>query len=224
MVVITFLDYDNTILCSYYLQKQGFKFSTLSDNKNVEKIQQELSALSDKLIDMIKIIKKHSKLFIVTNAETGWAEYTLEKLLPNVFKEIDGIVDIVSARTKYEPEFPDNPVMWKKSVMMDIISDVENEAFCTIVEEADEYLDDQEFLRLISKSTVMSIGDSLDERLALLECGKKRPDLLLKSLKLIDNPTCIQLTSEIDAISSSLAEIYASQNTVDLQLNILTDF
>lgn len=52
--------------------------------------------------------KKLGMVFIITNAAEGWVEMSSERFLPKVNKEILEGIKIVSARTKFEKQFPHN--------------------------------------------------------------------------------------------------------------------
>ncbi len=46
--------------------------------------------------------------FIITNAAEGWVEMSSQRFLPRVHEEVLEGITIISARTKFEKQFPHN--------------------------------------------------------------------------------------------------------------------
>jgi hypothetical protein len=55
---------------------------------------------------------KYGKTFIITNAAEGWVEYSAERYMPSLLPVLEKIT-IISARTRYEPHFPNDFTKWK---------------------------------------------------------------------------------------------------------------
>ena len=55
---------------------------------------------------------KYGKTFIITNAAEGWVEYSAERYMPSLLPVLAKI-KIISARTRYEPHFPNDFTKWK---------------------------------------------------------------------------------------------------------------
>jgi len=55
---------------------------------------------------LLSLAKTLGMVFIITNAAEGWVEVSSERFLPLVHKEVMNNVTIISARTRYEKQFP----------------------------------------------------------------------------------------------------------------------
>lgn len=55
---------------------------------------------------LIKQAKKLGMVFIITNAAEGWVEMSSARFLPRVHEEVNSDITIISARTKFERQFP----------------------------------------------------------------------------------------------------------------------
>lgn len=62
--------------------------------------------------------KEFGKTYIVTNASEGWVEQSARRLLPKTFAELDG-VEVISARSRYEHQYPRGYHRWKIEAFMD---------------------------------------------------------------------------------------------------------
>lgn len=59
------------------------------------------------------------KIFIITNAAEGWVEMSSTRFLPLVAKEIENDITVISARSKYEKQFPHNYSEWKMRAFLE---------------------------------------------------------------------------------------------------------
>ena len=68
---------------------------------------------------------------------------------------------------------------------------------------------------------VISIGDSLHERSALMRLQKLLPQgVLMKSLKLVERPTVLVLLMQLESVDDMLDEVFYAQDFLDMQLNL----
>jgi len=65
---------------------------------------------------------------------------------------------------------------------------------------------------------VISIGDSEIERAALWAVKSERPDIIVKSVKLLEAPSIVDLRRQLDSVSISLDSICSSLDNLDLKL------
>jgi len=58
-------------------------------------------------------------VFIITNAAEGWVEASSARFLPKVHQEVMAGVTIISARTKFEKQFPHDYQEWKMRAFLE---------------------------------------------------------------------------------------------------------
>ena len=68
---------------------------------------------------MILEAKRNSKVFIITNAAEGWVQMSSVRFLPKVAEVISREVTIISARAKFEKQFPHNYGEWKMRAFLE---------------------------------------------------------------------------------------------------------
>ena len=95
-------------------------------------------------------------------------------------------IKVISARTQYEPEYPDNPLEWKIH------------AFQEQLDECNRYMADG------NEKNIISFGDSIHERDAVQQAGKWLPNAFIKSVKFVERPTLDQLQREVALLDKCL--------------------
>lgn len=160
-----------------------------------------LTALANSVVRLLNDAKRvASQVMIITNAETGWVELSAAKFMPDVLPVLRDI-PVLSARSTFEPEYPDNPLDWKMAAF------------------------EQEVQRFVKASTaakkhVISIGDSIHERSALMAAMERVEDGVTKSIKFVERPTVDQLMRQVDIMRSCIASVVAEKDPMDLMLSI----
>jgi hypothetical protein len=165
----------------------------------LEELSQEVLALVEQATLMAE------KVVIVTNAEEGWIDLSCKAWLPSLESSL-GKVDIVSARSTYEPRGVTSPAGWKSHAFEDAI-----ERF---------------YSRYMHQSwkNIISIGDAPHEREALSRVVKWAPSGLgkrcrSKSVKFVLRPSIEQLTREIQMLRASLTDIVSYDDDLDLHFS-----
>lgn len=75
-------------------------------------MQEALDNLDEAAVKLIRLAKQLGMVYIITNAAEGWVEISSQRFLPKIHEELNGIT-IISARTKFEKQFPHNYQEWK---------------------------------------------------------------------------------------------------------------
>ena len=88
-------------------------------------MKETLDALDLASLKLLQTAKTLGKIFIITNAAEGWVEMSSVRFLPLVAKEIENDITIISARTKYEKQFPHQYSEWKMRAFMETIVDMD---------------------------------------------------------------------------------------------------
>jgi len=124
-------DWDDTILPSSFVDKAQ------ADNLNelpqqYHGIFREIEICAEKCL---AAAAKHGEVIIITNSDEGWVKYSAERYLPNLIPVLKSY-RIISARTRYEKFYPNQPLCWKAAAFAHEV----NEHFCSL-EEARDLLD-----------------------------------------------------------------------------------
>ena len=198
---IFIVDYDDTILASSWLAAQGLRL----DSPSVpDEIAKELLVLEQSALELLTRAIDLGKVALVTNAEAGWIELSARKFLPNLVPLLSK-VRILSARTMFEKEFPSKTQMWKNAAYDLVFAEAFGEAMCS---------------GFSGTYNVLSLGDSLYERNALLNLAGRVHNVLGKSIKLIERPTVEQLQRQLEILAANIDVLHSSQEAIDLMLTV----
>jgi hypothetical protein len=190
------LDWDDTLFPNTWLLEQGLHLAEYSPAPN-ETQKMELRKVARLVSRTLRRAKCCGTVIVITNAEKGWVELTSRQFLPDVVPHLEGI-RIVSARSKFERAWPASPATWKTL------------AFHT---EVDDFFGNRAAGR---QENVISIGDSLHEREALLVSTEFR-NSCTKFLKFLDRPSPAQLVKQHLVLSSAFRALVNYDDNVDLR-------
>ena len=183
-----FFDWDDTLLCTSYLQPKGALIDNDINQKDIETIV-NLDTLVSKLLLKAKNI---GNIFIITNGAPGWVELSSTKYYPKTSKILQKI-KVISARGLCERKYPGDIRQWKKIAF----------------EYALETLED------INKNIVTNIlcmGDSNMEMEAAYYLKECFPNAYLKTIKFKECPTHIELEKELKIINTQFDSIIRAFN------------
>ena len=183
-----FFDWDDTLLCTSYLQPTGALID-MEINKRDKEVITNLDSIVSKLL--IKTMNL-GIVFIVTNGAPGWVELSSTKFYPKTAKLLQKI-KVISARGLCEKKYPGDMRQWK------------NVAFKFALDSLDD----------INKNIITNIicfGDSIIEMEASYNLKEYFPDAYLKTIKFKESPTHNELEKELKIISSQLDSIINNYN------------
>lgn len=193
-------DWDDTLLSSSWLahNKWGLDEPSVLPPAAVS----ALSALSESVVALIARAQRLGRVVVITNAETGWVELSCKKFMPKAWAVVSTL-RVLSARSTYEHRARDNPSEWKVMAFREELS--------------------KQFAGRRSGCTrnVLSLGDSVHERLAILKVTDGlEPACRTKSIKFVERPTVEQLQRQVDLVANSFEEICRHDGRLDLMLTI----
>jgi hypothetical protein len=194
---VIFMDWDDTLLCSSVLSNQGIKLD--SDMTNATELMAQLEELTDSVISVLNVAMASGAVYIVTNGETGWVQLSAQKFLPRVVPVLEKL-RVLSARSTFEPMYPDAPMKWKFLAFQDSLNQ--------------EYADS----RCIKN--VLSFGDSHAEREAIRLVTKGLPNTRTKSIKFAERPTIEQLQRQLELVSNCFLYISSHEDDLDLCMSL----
>jgi len=194
---VIFIDWDDTLLCSSVLSNQGIKLD--SDMGNAVEMMSQLEELSASVISVLNVAMAFGTVYIVTNGETGWVQLSAQKFLPNVVPLLETL-HVFSARSTFEPMFPDSPMKWKFLAFQESLNQEYAESHCM--------------------KNVLSFGDSHVEREAIQLVTKGLPNTRTKSIKFAERPTIEQLQRQLELVSNCFQYISSHEEDLDLCMSL----
>jgi len=186
------LDWDDTLLASSWLASNDLR---LDSPPVIETYHQtELSQLEQYVSNFLERALTLGTVVLVTNAERGWVELSCERFLPRVSVFFPK-VRVISARSKFEPMFPNQPHQWKVQAFREEISSI---------------------VSINDMSNIISIGDSHHEREALHVVTSGIENCLVKSVKFVERPGIEVLRRQLELIHGCIE--FITQHGADLDL------
>jgi len=102
-------DWDDTLLASTFLFTHGYRV----DSENLpEGLCVQLKELENSVRSVLQAARQFGEVCVITNAETGWVQLSAQKFMPGLVPLLREI-KIVSARSSFEPAYPESPMRWK---------------------------------------------------------------------------------------------------------------
>lgn len=200
---IIIMDWDDTILCSSWFVKKGYKLSTpLMFGTPIFELDSEAE-------QFLHSANEHAHLIFITNAEDRWIELSAEKYMPKVHKALQELdVKIVSARTENE----------------NITTDTSLHKLMSFYKHVGHHITENK----LSNVNVVSIGDAIYERRAAQSLGamghsalKDCTRVISKSIKTIERPSPTLMSKQLKYLRDTVLEniIYHKDN---IHLDIVT--
>lgn len=217
---VLLLDWDDTLLCSSFLQANSFKLdSTLYDlNRELQEtdplvvreqreVALQLRELETCVVTLLRqATASTTRTVIVTNAEHGWVQLSAAKFLPGVVELLDRVT-VISARSTFEPLFPGAPLKWKYFAFHEILV-------------GSGFFGRDGTGRASVEKHVISLGDSHVEREAVRAVCKSVPATRTKSVKFTERPTIEQLRRQLELVNQCFNYITTHDADLDLQLTV----
>ena len=189
---IIIFDWDDTLLPTSFLSTDGVlnedvKISA-DDKAKLLKIEQYVFHLLSESIEK-------GNVYIITNAETGWVEYSASKFYSSIASLLPKI-KIISAREEYEKIYPDDTRQWKI------------QAFLTVLKHVD--------VKLVTN--IVCIGDSLFEMEAGRTLASKFTEAFIKTVKFKEAPNLDELLNQLKIVSLQFGTIYSSIKNLTIRV------
>jgi len=136
----------------------------------------------------------------VTNAERGWIELSCQKFMPTLYPALENI-KLLSARTMYESPAFLTPLDWKMKAFESEIARVYGR---DVLAEPSR------------RKNVVSLGDGVHEREALLRATAILPNCRSKSVKFVERPDLSQICKQHGLVSNCFDRIVHYDGNLDL--------
>lgn len=167
-------------------------------------VQQQFVVLEEAVGRCLSEASKLGTVIIITNAETGWVEYSSRRFMPRLLPVLESF-RVVSARSSYEKFYPSAPLCWKAAAF---------------AHEANQLFSLASSLSEISSDTareIISFGDSNEERTAV-KIAAGQLGASSKSVKFCDSPSPAQLVREVETLVAWLPWVVGHGSELDLML------
>lgn len=173
---VIIFDWDDTLLCS-------------SDLSTGACSQYLLGELEKAAISILEVALKLGQVVIVTNASYAWFVRSARDFLPGILPILDR-VRVVSARDKYNQEFPQDPFAWKSHAFDDVLDSLPH-------------------------SNLVALGDSLAE----IEAARtSRGSSFVKTLQFKRMPSTADLIGELRRVVKELINIVQKEDSACMHL------
>ena len=180
---IIIFDWDDTLLPTSFLTKDGVTYEDLKISKFDEDTLMKLDQIVLKILT--EAVEK-GNVYIITNAGKGWLEYSASMFYPSVVPILKKI-KIISARDEYEKMYPGDSRQWKI------------EAFLNL----------QKNLNLKLVTNIICLGDSLYEMEAGRILASRFTEAFIKTVKFKEAPNLDELLKQLKVVSSQFGIIYS---------------
>jgi len=192
---IFIFDWDDTVLPSTWVQGQGLRLDGSSRLTAAQR--EELAEVARAAAETLAAAKQHGEVVLVTNAQRGWIELSCAKFLPTLLPILEN-VKLLSARTAYESPEVSSPLEWKLRAFEAEIMRIYGEEGCG------------------RAWNILSLGDSLHEREALMRVTSQLPNCRSKSLKFVERPDISQIVKQHALVTSCFERIVHHDGNLDL--------
>jgi len=177
---VIIFDWDDTLLCTSYLNKMGDE--PLSDDIHVQ-----LRKIANHIRSMLEIAMKSGPTYIITNAMAGWVEYSARKWVPEVLPVLQQ-VQVISARDKFAEAYPDDINQWKVQAFLEV----------------------QRRLDATPITNLVALGDADFEMEAARIMGREFEQALIKTVKFRPLPTPLEHLKQVELVAEKFLHIVRS--------------
>lgn len=196
MVCFVF-DWDDTLLPTTYLQNKGY----LGTNSGVtESDQQYLNILALLIELLIQTCLAWGSVQIVTNGQEGWVQDSVKRFYPGLTQLLEEI-PVISARSRYEKPYPNDPWQWKYQTFLDVLAVEPN-------------------------MHVIAFGDAPHDRTAMQSaittaCIERELTELPKIFELSSDPDIITVITQLQMIYADLLVLVGTPEAIDIYMPLI---
>lgn len=181
-------DWDDTLLCTSFLNRQHGK--PLSEN-----VRQQLQAIERADAKLLKMAQSMGQTFIITNAISGWVESSAKAWAPSLVPLLEK-VNIISARSRYEAEYPHDVWKWKAEMFLEVRRRLNSQVITNLI----------------------SLGDSEYEMEATQTMGKEFQQASIKLIKFTESPQPDELLKQLELVTDEFDRIVGKARNLRVRL------
>lgn len=190
-----FFDWDDTLMCTSFIMPI---VNSSNLNINIKKIREKLKNLDENISNLLNKALERGIVFIITNASSGWVEYSSTNFLPLtaiILKKIK----IYSAKGLFSKKYPGDPLQWKVMAFKYVIES--NNINTKII------------------SNIICFGDSHIDLEAMEILRYYFNNGFIKVIKFKENPHLVELEKQIFIVISQLDFIIKKVKNLTLRVS-----
>ena len=185
-------DWDDTLLPTSYLTQVGF----FNPNMNINAIdQKKISKIEKSAYKILKLAISKGDAYIITNAEEGWVEYSIQRFYPKLY-EILPKINIISARGEWENTYPGDSREWKIQTFLRL----------------------QERLNKKLVTNIICLGDSFCEMEAGIVLAKCFREAFVKTIKFKEFPKLDELNKQLLLVFNQFNSICSAVKNLTIRV------
>ena len=188
-----FFDWDDTLMCTSYIIP-----IVNSNTMDIKTIREKLKNLDENVSILLNKCLDKGIVFIITNAASGWVEYSSTHFLP-LTSIVLGRVKIISAKSLYSKNYPGGPIQWKIKAFKYAIKKYNINT------------------RIISN--IISLGDSYIDLEAIENLKYDFRNPIIKLIKFKEKPHPVELEKQIYIVIKQLDYIINKLNNFSLKVS-----
>jgi len=182
---VILFDWDDTLLCTSFLNREAPTAETM----------EHVSKIADHVKTLLEVALKSGHTYIITNASAGWVEYSAAKWMPEILPMLRQ-VQVISARERFEAEFPDDINQWKIQAFLEV----------------------QRHMASTPITNLVALGDADFEMEAVRVMGKEFEESLIKTIKFRPQPTSLEHLKELELVATRFEQIVRSGRNLKIFL------
>ena len=191
---IFIFDWDDTLFFTTHLDpsKNSNRFNESAlEKRMIKSIEYYVEEILSKALNKGTVL-------IITNSSEGWVEYCVYSYYQNLIPLLKQI-NIISARTLYEQEFPSEPLTWKIKTFNDLTEKFNFEK-CLL-------------------TNIICIGDDNSEIIAAKKLANNFENCLVKTIKLRESPKLKELIKQLILINEQILRVYSYPKSLTIQVD-----
>jgi len=185
---VIIFDWDDTLLCTTFL---NFR----QDQALTPTIERQLRSIERAGVKLLERALCLGHTFIITNAMNGWVEYSAAKWCPEYLQVLQK-VRVISARGKYESQFPNEVSQWKIQSFLEVQRQLNSEIITNLI----------------------SLGDSNFEMDAVHVMGKEFSQAFIKTIKFQEHPNPEELLKQLELVTQKFEKIVENARNLKIGL------
>mmetsp|Transcript_44109 Transcript_44109/g.122129 ORF Transcript_44109/g.122129 Transcript_44109/m.122129 type:complete len:385 (-) Transcript_44109:38-1192(-) len=174
--------------------------SVLMHRPWVQSTSPQLKAVAEATRALLELALRLGHTVIVTNADGGWVEQSAKRYMPSVLPVLERI-RVISARELHAARHPLEANQWKVNTFLELEAELEPDAVANVV----------------------VIGDAMFEMNAANALRSVRQRGVIKTVKLQESPSLLELRRELEFVRHELPRIFESGQdiAVDVRCELL---
>merc|ERR1719362_1355602 len=169
----------------------------LQDAQMPAVVERHLRYIEKAVKKLLELAMRLGHTIIITNATNGWVEYSSAKWAPGLLPILQK-VRVISARSRYEAQFPGQIDKWKVEAFLGVQCELNSQVITNLV----------------------SIGDSNFEMDAVRVMAQKFDQALIKTVKLRVRPSPAELRKQLELVLQKFEPIIQNARNLKISLEL----